>query len=256
MELLRLKDIMNIYNPNREKYFSYFWYPIDTASKWYREVGSKAYKVAKTINPGRANDSKHRGVDEIEIDTLSGLVAEYFCRELLKKRYGADVMEPPDENKSINQTDITLLTKKTIEVRSSFVNNGISFGILGTKKKDGFDVIGPYTNGYKPIEIMKDYYFRVLYGFPKYSSGEKADGYMERAEAGIIEISVIGGATRAMMENPDLFYEEELSKEMRSSGAPPNATKYRKIKIIDGLDFFGMIDVIEKENMLEKIYKG
>ena len=58
-----------------------------------------------------------------------------------------------------NQIDIRLATGRTIEVRSSCVRNGIEFAVFMKKKEiDGqqyFDVIGPYTNGYKPGKALR-----------------------------------------------------------------------------------------------------
>jgi len=72
---------------------------------------------------------------------------------------------------SHNQVDITWQfneEKYSIEVRSSFVKNGIDFALFATKDKTKmsyFDMIGPYyQTKYKiDYESDKDLYFRVLY---------------------------------------------------------------------------------------------
>ena len=85
----------------------------------------------------------------------------------------------------------------TIEVRSSFVRNGIDFALFGRDKNDNgdsyFDVLGPYHNSYKPCEIYKDYYMRVFY------EGEKKD--FMKGNSGYIYLYITGGATKEMMKN-------------------------------------------------------
>lgn len=140
---------------------------ISTENDWYKRVFSYAKAIESNLNRGQANSSENRSEEIVAIDNLSGVIAEYACYDILRY-YFKDAVEKPSSSGSVNQIDIMLAgVKKTVEVRSSCVRNGIDFALFSKPSNNSdeqyFDVIGPYSNGYKPGEIIKDYYMRVLY---------------------------------------------------------------------------------------------
>ena len=84
---------------------------------------------------------------------------------------------------------------KKIEVRSSFPRNGIEFAICHPSYE--FDVIGPYSNNYKPGEIQKDYYVRTL--FHLYNPTD----IISMISADSFKVYLTGGATWDMMIDTD-----------------------------------------------------
>ena len=68
-----------------------------------------------------------------------------------------NVVSETEFDDASRQIDLKVISNnKKIEVRSSFPRNGIEFAICHPSYE--FDVIGPYSNNYKPGEIQKDYY--------------------------------------------------------------------------------------------------
>lgn len=94
------------------------------------------------------------------------------------------------------QIDLKVISNnKKIEVRSSFPRNGIEFAICHPSYE--FDVIGPYSNNYKPGEIQKDYYVRTL--FHLYNPTD----IISMISADSFKVYLTGGATWDMMIDND-----------------------------------------------------
>ncbi len=141
---------------------------IPTKGEWMIGIIEKAEKIEGKLNVGQANTSEDRDAETVKIDNLSGMIAEYTCDAILRLYLGKENVVKPTSESSKNQIDIALKNgKRTIEVRSSCVKNGIDFALFASPApktgKQYFDVIGPYSNGYKPGECEKDYYMRGLY---------------------------------------------------------------------------------------------
>ncbi len=164
---------------------------------------------------------------------------------VLKHMFGEECLFFTETDTSKNQIDIRLATGRTIEVRSSCVRNGIEFAVfMKNKEIDGqqyFDVIGPYTNGYKPGESFKDYYMRVLYHCDKREFMRTILGRDE------IVLYITGGATEAMMKNPDYYQIKHLTP---AGGEVQRESDYQVIPLGKSLDFHEFLEVIGRENLL------
>ena len=101
------------------------------------------------------------------------------------------------------QIDLAVISNnKKIEVRSSFPRNGISFAVCSRGYE--FDIIGPYSNGYKPGEIQKDYYIRVLFHL------QNPTDLLGKAKTNGFEVYLTGGATWQMMSNSQIAIEKSF----------------------------------------------
>ena len=101
------------------------------------------------------------------------------------------------------QIDLAVISNsKRIEVRSSFPHNGISFAVCNSGYQ--FDIIGPYSNGYKPGEIQKDYYIRILFHL------QNPIDLLDKVQKNGFEVYLTGGATWQMMSNPLIAIEKNF----------------------------------------------
>lgn len=215
---------------------------ISTESQWMKKVYSYAQKIVRNLNVGQANSSEKRTLSIVEIDNLSGLIAEYACQEILNWRYGKEKIIKPESSTSHNQVDIKLYNGKTIEVRSSCVRNGVDFAIFSKNRnvegEQYFDVIGPYSNGYKKIELFKDYYMRVLYECDKRN-------FLDLLEKPIVRLFITGGATKKMMSDSNYYQIKHLTP---AGGQVKVESDYRVIPLAKSLDINEFFEVLEKEN--------
>lgn len=217
---------------------------IPTDGQWMLDTKAKAKTIEKKLNAGQANSSEEREEDIIEIDNLSGVIAEYACYVFLCEALGEDKVVKPSSEGAKNQIDIALAAgKRTIEVRSSCVKNGIDFALFAKPKdetdKQYFDVIGPYSNGYKPGEIQKDLYMRVLYCCEKKS-------FMELLEKPMLTLYITGGATKEMMQDKDIYQIKHL---IPAGGEVEIESDYRVIPLGKSLDideFIGKIRELDR----------
>lgn len=209
---------------------------IPTTGEWMADIKAKAEKIESKLNAGQANSSEERDDKTIKIDNLSGLIAEYACDAILRRYLGKAKVEKPSSETSKNQIDIVLADgKKTIEVRSSCVKNGIDFALFAKPKHEAkgqyFDVIGPYSNGYKPGEIEKDLYMRVLYCCEK-------KNFLKLLEQPTLRLYITGGATREMMNNKSIYQIKHL---VPSGGEVEIESDYRVIPLGKSLDIVDFI---------------
>lgn len=215
---------------------------ISSESKWMKRVCSYAQKIVPNLNIGQANSSEKRALSIVEIDNLSGLIAEYACYEILNRRYGKEKIFKPESNTSYNQIDLKLYNGKTIEVRSSCVRNGIDFAIFAQNKniknEQYFDVIGPYSNDYKKLELFKDYYMRVLYECDKQK-------FMDLLAKPTVRLYITGGATKEMMNDSKYYQTKHL---IPAGGQVKVESDYRVIPLGKSLDVNEFFAVLEKEN--------
>lgn len=227
------------------KHFGCLQVSIPTNGDWYNRVKRYAMEIEARLNPGQANSSEKRDEKTIEIDNLSGVIAEHACSTVLQSYLGKKNIIKPLSTSSKNQIDIELANgKRTIEVRSSCVVNGIDFAIFAkdksSKKGQYFDVIGPYTNEYKSVETLKDYYMRVLYWCKK-------SNYMELTKQPELKLYITGGATKKMMCDTNLYQIKHL---VPADGDVEVESDYRVIPLGKSLDFAEFINAIKEENNL------
>lgn len=131
---------------------------------------NEANQLSITANPGEANSGHTRPYIQRTNDSYAGLLAEYAVTHFLNSCTNNSAVRPYVTT-PINQIDIVWDNNGasyTIEVRSSFVKNGIPFALYAINKIDSspyFDVLGPYyQKTYKEkYESVKDLYFRVLF---------------------------------------------------------------------------------------------
>lgn len=204
---------------------------IKTTDDWFKKICSCALEIEDRLNAGQANTSEQRSDIIVRTDNLSGLIAEYCCEQVLKNLFNIKTCKP-SLNTSYNQIDILVgKTNKTVEVRSSCVRNGIEFALfaknLNKSDEQYIDVIGPYKNNYKPGEIEKDYYMRVIYPFEK-------KNFLNKIQRPVLEFYVTGGATKSMMQDPSI----RLLKHMKPAGGEVKfESDYIVIPLGESLDY-------------------
>lgn len=239
VQQVRNNTFTNGYGIDRES-FRCLEINIPTSGDWMQDIIKKAELIENRLNAGQANSSEKRDKKTIKIDNISGLIAEHACDVILRRYLGKEKVEKPSAESSKNQIDIVLADgKRTIEVRSSCVKNGIDFALFA-KSKDStdeqyFDVIGPYSNGYKPGEIEKDLYMRVLY------CCEKKD-FMKLLEQPVLTLYITGGATKEMMQNDKIYQIKHL---VPAGGDVEIESDYRVIPLGKSLDIVDFISSIK-----------
>lgn len=211
-------------------------------SDWLRRTRLYADEIVNNLNLGQANTSEQRTSDIVKIDNLSGIIAEKACEKILRWQYGEDIVIETTSESAVGQIDIKLNTGRTIEVRSSCVRNGIEFAVYAKDKHNPgqqyFDVIGPYSNKYKPGECLKDYYMRVLYWCNK-------KDFMSLLSKNVLNLYIMGGATKKMMNDPNIYQIKHL---IPSGGQVEVESDYRVIPLGKSLDARQFMSVLEREN--------
>lgn len=136
-----------------------------------------AEELSQKANKKGANSGKTRPSKVVENDAYAGVLAEFATVYYLNSLDLGTVFRPEVTDIS-NQIDVLWEFSEndsiTIEVRSSFVNNGLDFGLFVIDKSTNqpfFDIIGPYyQKNYKTdYEPVKDFYARVLFEGKKYN---------------------------------------------------------------------------------------
>jgi len=193
----------------------------------------RAENLAKTVNPHSANNpTTIRTQFNLVVNNFIGMISEYAWKYFINLT-AIDTVVTETEMKDIaNQIDLfQTKTSKTIEVRSSFVTNGISFAIFNQK---GFDIIGPYINNiYKHGEAEKDFYLRTLFHY----DNKRIQNFFEYFKNNILNIYLVGGATKEMMLDENLFIKKHMKAgEIIGNRNGINATTYKVIPIIKAKD--------------------
>lgn len=168
---------------NRDKYtiLEFRWSDFTEDEK--KEIYREADILYKNANNTGANTGLARESENKYIDALSGIIAEFattkFFNEFLNSNWNA---HRPIVTTTLNQVDISLKYKEIpykVEVRSSFVRNGITFALyaLNYYKKTHFDVLGTYRQKVHKsnFESTKDLFMRVLFDI----KGESSDNFKE-----------------------------------------------------------------------------
>nr|GFC01603.1 hypothetical protein [Tanacetum cinerariifolium] len=181
-------------------------------------VVNQASKLAARVNPNAANYGQQaRDAKKIYNNCIAGVLSEQLWQHYLNK--GGSYVSAPESNSSFNQIDLVTKSGKTIEVRSSFPRNGIPFAICNSTWE--FDVLGPYSNSYKPGEIQKDFYVRTLFHLPQIGTYNFDNGRsipkIKKLEESLVEngfeVFLTGGATWAMMANREVSITKNLIPE-------------------------------------------
>jgi len=203
-------------------------------------IKSEGEKLAGKVFPGAANDSKIDREDErILANSIAGLLAEYCWKCFLNMCTPNLLVQETKFEDAKNQIDlITLKSNTKIEVRSSFPRNGIDFAICHEVKQ--FDILGPYSNEYKPSEPEKDLYLRTLYHVQSYND------FLKKFLSEGMEIYLTGGATWDMMFDEKISLVKDLIPE---DGLQKIESKYRVVPFQHALDTMEILKLIkEKEN--------
>lgn len=141
------------------------------------KIKQDAEELSQKANKKGANSGKTRPSKVVENDAYAGVLAEFATVYYLNSLDLGTAFRPKVTDLS-NQIDILWEfsedLSKTIEVRSSFVKNGLDFGLFVIDKlteQPYFDIIGPYyqeglKNNYEPV---KNLYARVLFEGKKYN---------------------------------------------------------------------------------------
>lgn len=134
------------------------------------KLKQEAAFLSNNVNNRAANSGDRRSSENLLNDAIAGLLAEYATMYLINLCDLGNAFRPKSDS-SYDQIDIIWEQEHatyTIEVRSSFVRNGIDFALYAVDKNTKlpyFDILGPYyQDSYKPTyEEIRDFYSRVLF---------------------------------------------------------------------------------------------
>lgn len=127
----------------------------------YKSLLAEAKKLSLNVSSGAANESALSRDDERKlVDSFGGLLAEKGWVEYINSRF-ANIASPTPYSVASKQIDIILTNGELLEVRSSYIQNGVKFGICN--ESFNFKNIGPYSNSIKPGELQKNIYCGVLF---------------------------------------------------------------------------------------------
>lgn len=169
-----------------------------------QQIYNKGIGLSKLVCANAANEGNRvRNERTLEINAISGTLAEYAWKEYINYRAGRNIVDFTNYVDPREQIDLQIInTDIKIEVRSSFVRNGLQFALCNQRHR--FDVLGPYTNIYKPNETFKDFYVRVLYPFD-------SDNFYTFFNGQKVEVYLTCGATLAMMQNINIYVNKDLT---------------------------------------------
>jgi hypothetical protein len=189
----------------------------------------RAQKLAGKVNEAAANDSTRARQGQRRInDSIMGVLAEEGWLQFINLKFGqiASYTEFIDPN---SQIDIKLLHGHLIEIRSSYVRNGVKFAMCSDRYN--FKNIGPYSNSIKPGEIQKHLYLAALFEIPK----------SELLTADPLIFYLVGGSTWSMMAK--IGYDDPLRP---YDDLVPIQSTYKVIQLKNALDVLKVLDEIQK----------
>jgi len=171
-----------------------------------KELIFRGTALSKQVNPGAANDANlERDYNRILVNSVSGVIAEYLWKVFLNLTSIENIVSETIMLDKTNQIDlITIKDESTIEVRSSFPRNGLLFAICDPQHQ--FDIIGPYSNGYKPNEIQKNFYARTLFPFDY-------NEFNKRITENNFCVYLTGGATWKMFQDTNITLKKSFIPE-------------------------------------------
>lgn len=222
-------EIVDCQNPLSDKFICQtfqvvkvvFRNKLKTSTQYYE----KAWDLAKKVNPKKANNATDvRERERLMLDALGGVLAEYGWYYYINRIFGDETVSFTDFNPNTAQIDLRLNNGKTIEVRSSFLRNGVKFALCS--QKFNFRNICKYDNLYKPSEADKDFFACALFETQK----------TQLLSANEVVFYLVGGSSKQMMEDDTLAYEADLIAE---DDIVKQKTKYRVIELQNALDMAG-----------------
>lgn len=246
---IKNSDYRGINKINRESYsvLEFCW--SDFLENEKREIFKEANLLYKNSSIISANTGINRTDEKKYIDTLSGIIAEFavvkFFNEFLNYNYEAI---RPLAISSNNQIDILLKYKSQtykVEVRSSFVKNGLNFALFAIDKKNGktyFDILGTYKQSIykKDFESIKDLFMRVFFDintedYNKFYNDKKyfIDKYINRNEP----FYIIGGMSGKKIINQN-YTKNLCSYEINNYNIIPGIYHVSEISKISDIDKF------------------
>ncbi|MBT0883152.1 hypothetical protein [Campylobacter sp. 2018MI13] len=185
----------------------------------------KATQLANSVIPNCANNSVNvRDTKRLLLDAIAGVLSENALVSYINKIVKQDIARLTPFKTAKNQIDIQLNNGKTIEVRSSYIRNGVKFGICN--EKYNFKNICKYENLYKPDECNKDFFACVLFETNK-------ENFLNEKT---IIFYFVGGSTKQMMMDDSIAFINTLEPE---DDLIKIKTNYRVIKLKDALDANG-----------------
>ncbi|WP_106916657.1 MULTISPECIES: hypothetical protein [Chryseobacterium] len=205
-------------------------------------IEAEGLRLAQAVNDNAANASTRRRSNERkQSNAIAGVLAEYCWKHFINANSLELLVKETSFEQAASQIDLeTLKNNKTIEVRSSFPRNGIEFAICSPNYQ--FDILGPYKNNYKPNEIQKDFYLRVLFHVPtpiSFLTMFKRDGF---------PVYLTGGASWDMMADDNVAIEKNLVPEDDINDTEIQSV-YRVIPFSRALDCKDILTLIkESEN--------
>ena len=207
-------------------------------------IYNHAKRIADNVNIKAANNSdKPRDESKLITDCFIGVLSEYSWKIAINALLVDTIVKETDSLDLSNQIDLeTLKDKYSIEVRSSFVRNGIEFALANNEYH--FDIVGPYVNNYKTEEKPKDFYLRCLYHF---DNREKSKFISTVKDQGVV-VYLIGGASLEMMQDESLYIIKNM-KEGSELGfnVDGTLTEYKAIPIPKSKDALTIIKEIYKK---------
>ncbi|MGK0365663.1 MAG: hypothetical protein ACI85O_002729 [Saprospiraceae bacterium] len=232
-----------------------FNYSSDIADKsLLTDFITKGETLALKVNPGAANDGRNkRAAAKIRQNCIAGLLAEYLWKDFLNRK--KVTVEETEMEEASTQIDLRVIANgKKIEVRSSFPRNGIDFAICHSTKE--FDILGFYSNDYKPGEIQKDYYLRTLFHLAVERYWEKdsttripiIEKLEEKMKRDGFEVFLTGGADWNMMIDDAFSQEKHLIPEDEISQTRlQTKSSYRVVPFSKALDTYDIFEQINSE---------
>lgn len=210
------------------------------------KIANEGNILANSVNDMAANDSTTIRSKERKLsNAIAGVLAEYCWKNFLNTVSLKLLVKETVFDTSASQIDLkTIDTNQTIEVRSSFPRNGIHFAICHNKYE--FDILGPYSNNYKPTEPQKDFYLRTLYHIPTPIS------FLEEYKKDSFTVYLTGGATWKMIADDKIAIEKSLVPEDDFGNTEIEST-FRVIPFSKALDCNEIYKIIKDANNTNQI---
>lgn len=173
-----------------------------------RNISAQAEVLGGSVNAKSANNSQlKRSKDRLLSNAIAGLLSEYCWKNAINLLSTHTTVAETSYEQSKDQIDlITTQRNLKIEIRSSFPRNGVEFALFHPKYR--FDILGPYSNAYKPGEVIKDFYLRALYHVAGYEDFLRKFNTSE-----FFNVYLTGGASHEMMVDPQISVSKSLIPE-------------------------------------------
>ncbi len=246
IEIEKIKCLEHFNDSKRKKGFHCCKFEFSPISNRYdqfilNELIARGTALSKKVNPGAANDANlKRQHARILINSIAGTIAEYLWKTFINLTSIETIISETEMLDAANQIDLKGTKNDcTIEVRSSFPRNGLQFALCHPRHQ--FDIIGPYSNGYKPNEIQKNFYARTLFPFAFRE-------FNDRINVNNFSVYLTGGATWEMFQNPDIVSKKSFIPEDEISIERLNTqSEYLVIPFSNALDTIELFKKIKEQ---------